>query len=281
MKKSLLLSVSVCVSCVLSGCGGGNGGTKGSQVPIVNMWVSSKVIALGQPVTLGWSSSYATSCAASATPTESDWSGSEGANGSQSVKPTSQGTITYAIVCTGAGGSTPGSASVTATANTNSNLTITSGPLPDGIVGQQYGTLQSLTISTTGNRVRGKFFQLSASGGTGQYSWSWAAAPGSSLPPHMGCCQATFGTQIPMINYTVYDAVTGTPIAPGTYQVIVTVNDSGTPPAITSAEFHNQHQLPTTSGGQHHAGTGHWHAERSLRWVDLHRDQWFSAIYVE
>jgi Galactose oxidase, central domain/Kelch motif len=235
MKRPLLLSVSACVSCVLGGCGGG--GTKGSQVPIVNMWVSSKVIALGQPVTLGWSSSYATSCAASATPTESDWSGTELMSGSQSVTPVSQGAVTYTLVCTSAGGSTSGSASVTATANTSSNLTITSGPLPDGIVGQQYGTLHSLTISTTGNRVRGKFFQLSASGGTGQYRWSWAAAPSSSLPPHMGCCQATFGTQIPMINYTVYDAVTGTPIAPGTYQVIVTVNDSGTPPAITSANY--------------------------------------------
>src|SRR5271166_4908097 len=228
MKSSLLLAVSVCVLCVLSGCGSGgtsSGGTKGSPVPIVNIVASLKTIVLGQSVTVSWTSSYATSCTASASPNESDWSGSEVANGSQSVKPASEGTVTYTILCTGAGGSAPGSTSVTATTNTSSNLAITSGPLPDGIVGKQYGTLHNLGISTTGNRVRGNFFQLSASGGNGQYSWSWAAAPGSSLPPQMGCCQATFATQIPLINYTVYGAVTGTPIAPGTYQVVVTVND--------------------------------------------------------
>jgi hypothetical protein len=49
MKKSLLLAVSVCVLCVLSGCG--SGGTKGSPVPIVNIVVSSTTITLGQSVT--------------------------------------------------------------------------------------------------------------------------------------------------------------------------------------------------------------------------------------
>jgi Galactose oxidase, central domain len=235
MKSSLLLVVSVCVLIILSGCG--SGGTKGTPVPIVNIVASSKTIVLGQPVTVSWTSSYATSCTASATPAESDWSGSEVANGSQSVKPASEGTVTYTIVCTGAGGSAPGSASVTATSNTSSNLTITSGPLPDAIVGQQYGTLHDLTISTTGNKAKGNFFQLSASGGNGNYSWSWAAAPGSSLPPHIGCCQATLGTQIPMINYTVYGAVTGTPNTPGTYQVVMTVYDSGSPPALTTANY--------------------------------------------
>jgi hypothetical protein len=235
MKKSLLLVASVCVLSIFSGCG--SGGTKGSPVPIVNIVASSKTIVLGQPVTVSWTSSYATSCTASASPSESDWSGSEVANGSQSVKPASEGTVTYALVCTGAGGSAPGSASVTATTNTSSNLTITSGPLPDGIVGQQYGTLHDLTISTTGNRVRGNFFQLSASGGNSNYSWSWAAAPGSSLPPHMGCCQVTLGTQIPLINYTVYGAVTGIPSTPGTCQVVVTVYDSGSPPALTTANY--------------------------------------------
>jgi hypothetical protein len=235
MKSYLLLAVSVCVLCVLNGCG--SGGTKASPVPIVNIVVSSTTIALGQSVTLSWTSSYAQSCMASANPSESDWSGSEVANGSQSVKPVSQGTITYAIMCTGAGGSAPGSTSVTATTNTNSNLTITSGPLPDGIVGQQYGQLHNLGVSPLGTRLRGNFFQLSASGGNGQYTWNWAAAPGSSLPPHMGCCVATFGTEIPPVQVKVNDAIVGTPIGPGTYQVVVTVYDSGSPPALTSANY--------------------------------------------
>ena len=57
MKSSLLLLVSVCVLIILSGCG--SGGTKGSPVPIVNIVASSMTIALGQSVTLSWTSSYA------------------------------------------------------------------------------------------------------------------------------------------------------------------------------------------------------------------------------
>lgn len=237
MKSSLLLLVSVCVLIILSGCG--SGGTKGSPVPIVNIVASSMTIALGQSVTLSWTSSYAQSCTASANPSESDWSGSEVANGSQSVTPVSQGTVTYAIVCTGAGGSSPGSASVTATTNTSSNLTITSGPLPDGTVGKYYGQLHYVKVSSNGpTTVRGVFFQLSASGGNGQYSWNWAAAPGSSLPPHMGCCDLILGSaQPPNPQVRVQGAIAGTPIAPGTYQVVVTVYDSGSPPALTSANY--------------------------------------------
>ena len=151
----------------------------------------------------------------------------------------SQGTVTYAIVCTGAGGSSPGSASVTATTNTSSNLTITSGLLPDGTVGKYYGQLHYVKVSSNGpTTVRGVFFQLSASGGNGQYSWKWAAAPGSSLPPHMGCCDLILGwAQPPNPQVRVQGAIAGTPIAPGTYQVVVTVYDSGSPPALTSANY--------------------------------------------
>jgi Galactose oxidase, central domain/Kelch motif len=237
MKKSLLLAVSVCVLCVLSGCGGGS---RPSPLPLVSLRASASLVVLGQPVTVTWASLYADSCTASASPSESDWTGSEVLNGTQSVTPVSQGTITYAIVCTGPGGTTaPSTASVTATANTHSNLAITSGPLPDGIVGQEYGTLHTLRRSPIGIFIRANFFQLTASGGNGgPYTWSWAAAPGSSLPPSMECCVETFGSDIlPPASVSVPDAVAGTPNAPGTYQVVVTVSDSASPPALTTGNF--------------------------------------------
>jgi len=237
VKKSLFVVVAMCVLCVLSGCGGGN---RPSPLPLVSLRASANLIVLGQPVTVSWASLYANSCTASASPSESDWTGSEVLNGTQSVTPVSQGTTIYAIVCTGLGGTTaPSTASVTATANTHSNLAITSGPLPDGIVGQAYGTSHSLRRSPGGPRISANFFQLTASGGNGgPYTWSWAAAPGSSLPPSMECCVETFGNEIlPPTSVTVPDAVAGTPIAPGTYQVVVTVSDSASPPALTTGNF--------------------------------------------
>jgi len=67
-------------------------------------------------------------------------------------------------------------------------------------------------------------YPLVASGGVGSYSWSWAAAPNSSLPPGFSVKS---------------DDITGTPPAGsvGNYQIIVTVTDSGTPPVNTPTAY--------------------------------------------
>jgi len=67
-------------------------------------------------------------------------------------------------------------------------------------------------------------YPLVASGGVAGYSWSWAAAPSSSLPP--------------AFTLTNND-ITGTPPAGsvGNYQIIVTVTDSGTPPVNTPTPY--------------------------------------------
>jgi hypothetical protein len=70
------------------------------------------------------------------------------------------------------------------------------------------------------------FFQLTATGGVqpNGVNWSWAAAAGSSLPPGLTLSGAR---------------ISGTPPvgSAGTYQVVVTVTDSGAPPAQTSTTF--------------------------------------------
>src|SRR5215470_10924011 len=78
-----------------------------------------------------------------------------------------------------------------------SALKITSAAPASGMVGVNY---------------RG--FTPAALGGSPPYNWSWAAAPGSSLPPGL-----YFG------NSGIY----GAPIAAGTYNVVVTVKDSASP----------------------------------------------------
>ena len=65
-------------------------------------------------------------------------------------------------------------------------------------------------------------FSLTASGGQAPYVWSWAAAAGSSLPPGLS------------INGS---SISGTPTTAASYNVIVTVTDSQSPPAHQSANY--------------------------------------------
>jgi hypothetical protein len=224
------------VGVLLAGCGGGGGGGGAGQstLPTVSISVPSNTITLGQSVKLSWSSTNATSCVASASPSESDWSGAELMSGSQTVTPAASGMVTYQLVCTGPGGSAPGSAAVTA--NASSVLNITSGPLPEGMDTKAYGTLHKVRGRPIGT-FAADYFQLTATGGTGSYIWSWAAALGSSLPPGIQCCTLFFHTQFPPTSASVYGAIYGTPTAPGTYHVVVTVTESGSPTVQTSVPY--------------------------------------------
>jgi hypothetical protein len=119
------------------------------------------------------------------------------------------------------------SKSISVSSNGSSNLTITSGPLPPGTMGRQYGQPHG--------RSRATYFQLTASGGTGSTSWSWAAAPGSSIPPGLTCCDLFLGSP-PNPIQDVSGAIYGPPTTAGTYHVVVTVKDSGSP-ALVSADY--------------------------------------------
>jgi hypothetical protein len=95
-------------------------------------------------------------------------------------------------------------------------LIITSGPLPAGVVGEIYNT---------------SLFQ--ASGGTGGYMWSWAAAPDSSLPPGLGLKRLALTP--PGQGNQAY--ISGDPTAAGTYLVLITVTDFGSPPQRANANY--------------------------------------------
>jgi hypothetical protein len=95
LKKSFLFAGFVASLSSLDACGGG--GTTHTAAPTVTFTASSNSVLLGQTVTLTWSATNATSCAASADPAESDWSGSRPTNSSQSVNPATPGTITYTL----------------------------------------------------------------------------------------------------------------------------------------------------------------------------------------
>ena len=107
-----------------------------------------------------------------------------------------------------------------------SQLAITSGTPPSGVVGVAYdhsstrcGLNQAPPCPCAGGG-----FQLVASGGVAPYLWTSAAATGSSGPPGLFLC-----SNLP--------SIWGVPTTAGTYNIIVTVTDSASPPARASAPY--------------------------------------------
>ena len=108
----------------LSACGGGGGGSAmggsssgsggsgyggGTAAPkIATLAFSGTAPMVGEATTLSWSTTGATSCSASGS-----WSGSEPLSGSLMVTPTAAGSFTYTLSCSGAGGSTSKSVTLT------------------------------------------------------------------------------------------------------------------------------------------------------------------------
>jgi hypothetical protein len=93
--------------------------------PTVSIAVNPTSVVLGASSTLTWSSTNATSCAASGA-----WSGSQSTSGSQSVTPSSIGTSAYTLSCTGPGGNESATA----------NLTVTQPPPPTVNLSANVGT---------------------------------------------------------------------------------------------------------------------------------------------
>lgn len=78
--------------------------------PAVTLTAAANTLASGQSSTLTWTSTNATSCAASG-----GWNGTLGTSGSQSTGALTQ-TTSFTLTCTGAGGSTAASAQIAVTA---------------------------------------------------------------------------------------------------------------------------------------------------------------------
>jgi Putative Ig domain/Galactose oxidase, central domain len=103
--------------------------------------------------------------------------------------------------------------------------TITSGTPPSGTAGTRYD-VHCRQIPACNGIVAG--FPLMAAGGVPPYSWSWVAAQTSSLPPGLG---------IDTFCINVLNGICGTPSLAGTYNVVVTVNDSASPGNHASADY--------------------------------------------
>jgi hypothetical protein len=89
------------------GMGGGYGGGNNNPAPTAAFTTPTQAASInfGQAVKLAWTSTYATSCTASASSmTAGSFSGSQAVNGQASPVPTAPGSVTYTLTCSGAGG---------------------------------------------------------------------------------------------------------------------------------------------------------------------------------
>jgi large repetitive protein len=113
---------------------------------------------------------------------------------------------------------------------TCTEIAITSGTPPNGTLGAPYGSVHTIL----GDTVTG--FWLRAAGGVPPVTWSWAAAPGSSLPPGLNIISryASGGSTRCCVTIPL---IAGVPTAAGTYQVIVTATDSESPAAQATANY--------------------------------------------
>src|SRR6266567_5764413 len=174
--RVLLPLASVCGIGAFYGCGGGT--RQPPPSPSVTISASASFVVVGQTVTLTWSATNATACTASSNPNQADWSGSVAVSGTRPISPGVAAAIAYSLACTGAGGNASKSVMVQGTTPVQP-LAITSANARAGIAGLGFGDLH--TVRFSGVKYTGRFFQLSASGGSGGDVWSWAAAAGSAI----------------------------------------------------------------------------------------------------
>jgi PKD repeat protein len=244
MSRSSLLSILVCGLCLLNACGGGGS----SNNPPPPLAITSAIPPNGtvQAAYGSRGNGFSLTASGGLVPYAWSWAAATGSavppglnlsNGVISGTPSTAGS--YSLTVTVSDSESPAAqkmANYTIVIANPSPVQITAGSPPQGQVAVAFGEGHHLR-DNRGRSVVVTFFPLSATGGTGSYSWTWAAAQGSSLPPRLGCCDHFFQTGFRTEGVFVRGAIFGDPTAPGTYQVVVTVADSGSPPATTSADY--------------------------------------------
>jgi hypothetical protein len=185
-------TVSTLLSCVgasaLCSCGGS--GYNG-PAPSVSFTSSSQVTSLhlGQALNLTWTSAYATSCTASTSNgMGGNFNGSKPTNGSTSVAPAATGSFTYILSCSGTGGTTMATSSVTVGPSILSQLTkVTAiGSTVDPLIpagGNPYGLTIAPTTSgliTAGDLIVCNFNDTGPGQGTGTTLVGLHPTPGAT-----------------------------------------------------------------------------------------------------
>ena len=169
----------------------------------------------------------------------------------------SSGTASFSVTLETAGNQTV-TAADTATASITGNsgtlsvtqaaaLSVISSSPPNGTVGVYYDRRVIRVCIVWSGLTCQRFgfatifgFPLNGSGGVTPYKWSWAGATGSSVPQGLNVLSAG-NTNCKQYNFRGIPfypvCIGGIPTQPGTFNVLVTVTDSGVPAVQASAPF--------------------------------------------
>lgn len=167
-------------------------------VPTVTIAVAPTSIVLGKTATLTWSSTNATACMAS-----NGWTGTEAVSGTQTVTPTTAGSLSYVLTCTGAGGSGKGTAALTVTSPAPT-VTISVSPTSVDVGGSAKLTWSS--TNATSCTASGAWSGSQATSGTLTVSPTTAASDSYAL-----ACTGAGGTANGAAALTVAAAVATAP----------------------------------------------------------------------
>ena len=119
-----------------------------TAVPTVSLGFNPASVAVGQPATLTWSTTDATSCTASGA-----WAGNQATSGSIAVTQTVAGTYTYNLACSGAGGSATASVALGVTSLDRNAALIVIDSGPPGVNGIINVPFVSVTVCRPGTTI--------------------------------------------------------------------------------------------------------------------------------
>lgn len=130
-------------------------------------------------------------------------------------------------------------------------LAISSAAPPSGTVGSEYNphNVQICIRVVFGmcqawRTLKAYGFDLTNSGGVAPYNWSWAPATGSSVPPGLSVLELGNSSCTAQGLRSKPPCIFGTPTQTGTYNVVLTVSDSGVPAVQTTANYAITINLP-------------------------------------
>jgi probable HAF family extracellular repeat protein len=270
MKKSTLLLLSIFAANILAACSTAGGGN--STTPPTSTFHFS--VTAPTTAVVGTAFTFTVTALDASNNTDTSFSGMVQFTSTDphAAMPATSGLIggvgnfsatfatsgTQSITATDAATSSITATSKSIIVSATASLSITSGAPPAGTAGAVYdaqrgptciaGSPGCVCIIITGIgtecRITLDGFPLTATGGMPPYNWSWTGAANSSLPPGLEIGSITSGRGNPGCCGT---GIVGAPTTVGTYNVIVSVTDSASPPNQISANYAIQINPVTSS----------------------------------
>ncbi|TSC69191.1 MAG: Uncharacterized protein G01um101456_292, partial [Parcubacteria group bacterium Gr01-1014_56] len=139
--------------------GGGGGSSVSAPAPTVSLSVSSSTIFSGDSTAITWVATNANACSASG-----GWSGTRAPNGTQTLLPTAS--ATYTITCTGPGGTTNQSTTITVSTPTQPTPTVSLISSPSSLTSGQSATLTWSSANATSCTASNGWTGTKATSGT-------------------------------------------------------------------------------------------------------------------